>query len=230
MDSMAKHSCSLIISAGPARVIESSGELNVLQLPCGGLKVLTDTSLAGRVHCTQAGPFSPCPPGIYPAAPLLTWILTRLRLAAIGEASRMGARHHAIAEVFSTAAASMLPGLTAEELLATAGNLDTPFRVPEVHDRIQLSAQECRRLAVSLLGQAIQLRSSVVPVPDRILSTLDQQAEARYEALMDLALKVGSGLIPHSPAVRHRLELLLGEGRQDTSAILTEIQDESVWA
>lgn len=227
---MAKHSCSLIVPAGPARVIESEGKLNVLQLPCGGLKVLADTSLAGRAHCTLMGPFSPCPPGLYPAAPLLTWILTRLRVAAIGEAARMGARHHARAEVFSAAAASMLPGLRAEELLAAAGNLNTPFRVPEVHDRIQLSAQECRRLAVSLLGQAIQLRPSVVPVPDRILSPLDQQAEARHEALIDLALKVGSGLIPHSPAVLPRLELLLSEGRQDASAILMEIQDESVWA
>ena len=231
MADMPHHTCTFVLSSlEAAAVIESGDGLHVLQLPCGGLKVLHQASLEGRVLCTGAGPFSPCPSGSADPAPMLAGILARLRSAAVGEAAGMGIRHSARAEVLAEAASAMDPELQADLLLAEARRPDGKPQPDPARTLPRLSAQQCRHLASSFLFQALQLRPSVIPTPDRVLSALDQRAEARYGLLLDLALTSGAGLTAPSPGIRPRVELMLDEGRSDSAGILQEAWNESLWA
>lgn len=228
---MAHHTCSFVLTdMEGARVLLTAEDRSVVQLPCGGLKVFLGAALSGRLICTATGPFSPCPSGSSNPDRLTAGILARLRSAAVSEAAGMGARHSARAEVLAQAAATMIPGRSAEQLLDAARKLQgQPRPDPDVPPRM-LGSSECRNLATGFLYQAMQLRPSVVPVPNRILSALDQQAEARHDLLIDLSLAAGAGLANPSPEIRPRVELLLGEGRKDPAGILAEAWNEPLWA
>lgn len=231
MEGMAHHTCTFVLSdIEGARVLQSVEGRSAVQLPCGAVKVFRGAALSGRLICTEAGPFSPCPSGSSDPAGLTAGILARLRSAAVGEAAGMGSRHGARAQVLAQAAAALNPGRDAGQLLAEARSLQgLPLPDPAMPAR-RLSSAVCRDLASGFLYQAIQLRPSVVPVPDRILSSLDQQAAARHDLLIDLALAAGAGLADPSPAIRPRVELLLDEGRKDAAGILAEAWNEPLWA